>query len=188
MKKNSVKSINFYEVYTYNPEAMQKKKNRRLIIWPLVIVIVVLACATGYLLFSNSILKSNIKELNAYTENENNIAAEEEVNAIISDRNVAENKYSELKTAHESIKNGTMLTGELLEKTNSNILGAEILDATFDLSAGKIILTMSTSSVENVPDIITKLKTISNYSDVNYYGYYGNDGSYSLVATCVFEK
>ncbi|MEG0292336.1 MAG: hypothetical protein RR495_02385 [Anaerovoracaceae bacterium] len=193
--KNKPKEINFYESYMYDPKAEAKKKAIRNAIIPLVLVLVLILGAFGYLKIDTIIKNKNTEELQAYIKAPENISEYEEAKLLMEERDILTNIYTELETTRVEMDKVPIATSMLMTEVESKLAGAKANSYTFDSASGKVVIDINTMSVRNVPMLIDNLQQISAFGSIDYKGYEGEDDgeksnrvSYRAIITCKFNS
>lgn len=191
-KVDKFKTINFYEVYTYDPEKEAKKKLLMQTLIPLGVAIILVLGTFGYFKIDSYLLNKKIDELNGYYTSEANIAEYESVKAIRDERDARNNTFKELNTIRTQMALVPTVTETLMKEVKGKLGNASGDNYTFDAQSGTMVIEMSTPSVQSVPKVVDGLKTIPVFNKVDYKGYNGNDEEtgvwYKATITCHFNS
>ncbi|MEG0918730.1 MAG: hypothetical protein RR967_02360 [Anaerovoracaceae bacterium] len=191
-KADKFKTINFYEVYTYDPEKEAKKKLLMQTLIPLGVAIILVLGTFGYFKIDSYLLNKKIDELNGYYTSQANIEEYKSVKSLRDERDVRNNTFQELNTIRSQMAIVPTVTETLMKEIKSQLGSATDDKYMFDAQAGTMVIEMSTPTVQSVPSVVDGLKTIPVFNKVDYKGYNGNDEEtgvwYKATITCHFNS
>lgn len=192
-------NVNLYAKYTANPERDAKRRSSIIKSVPVVVIIMVIAGAAGWLYSIVSTLSEQVKNYMSQVEELDDSYAERteidyrmnkfssENQALISFRDYVD-MYPELDTA--------LFTGFIKECEDNGVFVGRM-----DYSSGEGVLSvnLSTNDVTNTPKLVKALKETGRYENVTYVGYTVTEGvideetgfvppdSYEFTVFCVLN-
>jgi len=136
--------------------------------------------------FTVNTLMKNMKaaDYEKYTSDPGHIEEYNSAKTVVDKRDVMQSRYDELSQKHQDIATNNVISPSAVNEIEGCLTNAKLVSMNFDSTAMTCTLQLTTSSVNNIPSIISKLRAVGIFTNVDYSGYSNSDKTYSTTVTC----
>ena len=185
------RQMDFYRRIRNSPEQQKKRKNRKIATGLVLAAIVAATAVVGVLKYQEVQYENENARLEAFLEDETNIAAADEAKELEKQVQKQANKLSDMQNAKANIDSYPLVTSQVFktledccpDKVSITITG-------YNSSTGELQFDAVASKVTDVSEVIEVWKTLDIFQSVYFTGYTQDNAQdgYTVKVVCILSE
>lgn len=183
--------INLYRRYLKDPKKAEKQKAILKLVLPVIICLVIAAAAVAGFKIRNMFLNKELDEINAFLEDEDNIAMAGKAQQLNILNTALRNEIKALESARDAVNSYPLLNSRIRTTILSCREGLSDLEiSSYYAETGVLKLTATTDLAENANVFIQRLKDTGLFVQVEYTGYQYTESNqtYNINVVCYLSE